>query len=283
MSQPKVQVVIPVYNSAKYIRRCLDSLCSQTYTNWEALIIDDASLDNSVEIVKKYLTFDNRFTLIENEINQGVSKVRNLALDKLSGEFTAFLDSDDYWESDMLETMVNKALEGNFDVVQCRFLYDYPGGRQVLPAGAFDKDIELVKDDMKPVYFKMATGINMNHVCMKLIRSELIKDIRFDTGLKTAEDLQFCIRMFCKVKKYCFINKALYHYCRNSESITGKGMSGKEKLKANIRVSCDMVKALPEWGIDTLFWRTLCTTRPYIIIVSKVLRIFNEKIFSKNK
>ena len=83
----------------------------------------------------------------------------------------------------------------------------------------------------------MSTGINMNHVCMKLIRTELIKDIRFDPTLKTAEDLKFCVELFCKVESYYFINRAFYHYCRNEESLTGRGLGGREKLKANRRVS----------------------------------------------
>ena len=280
MNQPKVQIIVPVYNAAKYIERCFESLKNQTYSNWEAIVIDDASTDNSREIVKTYTESDSRFTFIPLDENLGVSKVRNIALSNIKEKYTAFLDSDDYWEPDMLETMVNKAEETNCDVVQCRFIYDYPGGKQVLPKGAFNKDIYLDRTNMKKVYFRMATGINMNHVCMKLIKSELIKGMQFDTTLKTAEDLNFCVEMFSGVSKYCFINKAMYHYSRNAESLTGKGLGGKEKLRANRQVAKNMVKELPNWGINTLYWRTLCTLRPYIIILSKIIRNIKEKIFS---
>ena len=128
---------------------------------------------------------------------------------------------------------------------------------------------------------KMSTGIKMNHVCMKLIRTELIKDIRFDTTLKTAEDLKFCTKLFCNVESYYFINKAFYHYCRNEESLTGRGLGGREKLKANRRVSGDMLKAIKELGIDTPLLKILCILRPYTIIVSKILRMVKEKLFSK--
>lgn len=281
MEHPKVQIIVPVYNAQKYLRRCLDSLKNQTYTHWEAIVIDDASLDSSAEIIKEYQSCDSRITFIALDKNQGVSKVRNVALSKLSEKYTAFLDSDDYWEKDMLEVLVKKAEEENCDVVQCRFIYNYSGGRQVLPKGAFDKDVELDRSAMKKVYFRMATGINMNHVCMKLIRTELIKDLRFDTNLKTCEDLQFCISLFGSVNKYCFIDRPMYHYCRNEESLTGSGLGAKEKFKANRRVSKDMIKALPHWGIDTPLWRLLCGMRPYTIIISKILRTFREKIFSE--
>ena len=281
MSMPMVQVVIPVYNSAKYLKRCLDSLINQTYPYWEAIIIDDKSTDNCVEIIKEYQNKDDRLVLYALEKNRGVSGVRNFALEKLSAKYTAFLDSDDFWEPDMLDVMVKKAEEEDFDVVQCRFLYDYTGGKQVLPKGAFISDKRLDKNNIKKIYYKMALGINMNHVCMKLIRTELVKDLRFDTTLKTAEDLQFCVKLFCNVESYYFIDKAFYHYCRNEESLTGKGLGGKEKLEANKRVSRDMHDAISKLGIDTVSLKMLCVLRPYIIILSKIFRMIKEKMFSE--
>ncbi len=281
MRQSKVQIVIPVYNSAKYLRRCLDSLVGQTYRFWEAIMVDDASSDNSAEIIREYQEKDDRIVFYALEKNQGVSNVRNFALEKLSEKYTAFLDSDDFWEADMLETMVEKAESEKVDVVQCRYFYDYAGDRQELPGGVFDTDTKIDKKNINKIYYKMATGINMNHVCMKLIRTDLIKDIRFDTTFKTAEDLKFCVNLFCKVESYYFINKALYHYCRNEESLTGKGLSSKEKLKANIRISADMKNAIRQLEIDTPLLNFLCIIRPYTIILSKIFRIIKEKMFSK--
>ena len=88
MSKPKVQIVIPVYNSAKYLRRCLDSLLEQTYPYWEAIMVNDASKDNSAEIMKEYQAKDDRISVYNFEENMGVSKVRNFALEKLSEKYT---------------------------------------------------------------------------------------------------------------------------------------------------------------------------------------------------
>jgi len=126
----------------------------------------------------------------------------------------------------------------------------------------------------------MMTGINMNHVCMKLIRTDKIGALRFDTSLKTAEDLHFSIRLFHKIKKYCFTDKVLYHYRRSSGSLTGKGLSFKEKFKANRFVSKELLRALPVWGIDNFYYRALSLMRPYIIIVSKIFRILREKVIA---
>jgi len=277
MNNYAVQIIIPVYNSGQYLRRCLDSLTAQTFENWQAIIIDDGSTDDSAVIIGEYTAHDERFIYIKQQ-NSGVSSARNNALTRLDAEYAAFLDSDDYWESDMLAILYGKAKEYNADIVQCRYLYDYTSGRKEYPKGAFKGDTVLNKDGLIKVYRKMMTGISMNHVCMKLIRTDIIGSHRFDTSLKTAEDLHFCVRLFGSVRTYCFVDKPLYHYCRNENSITGKGLSFTEKLKANRYVSKEMAKVFHEIGIDSPYHRFLTYARPYTIIFSKIIRMLREKI-----
>lgn len=281
MNEPIVQIVIPVYNAENYLRACLESVKAQTFTSWQAIIVDDASSDGSADIIQEYSSADKRFAYIRKNRNEGAAAARNTALSQLSSQYTAFLDADDYWDRNMLAHLVEKAEKNASEVVQCRFIYDFQGGKQVLPKGAFSKDVSLCGTSLKQVYFKMMTGINMNHVCMKLIRTQLIQGIQFDTDLKTAEDLQFCIKLFQRIKKYDFINEALYHYNRHQTSLTGSGLPWQEKLKANRRISKDLVAALPIWDMDTIFYRGLSYMRPYIIAISKVWRILCEKMASE--
>ena len=273
-----VQVVMPVYNAAKTLNKSLDSLICQTYKDWQVILVDDYSKDNSLEILNDYAQKDNRFCVVALDNNCGASGARNKALDLIDAKYVAFLDSDDYWEPQMLEKMVNLAENNNCDVVQCRFIYDFPGGRTYLPSGAFKKDVLLEGKGLRKVYLKMMTGINMNHVCMKLIRSSLIHKLRFDTSLPTAEDLEMCVRMFENVDRYYFTTDVMYHYCRYENSITGSGLSFKKRMTANIRVSKTMVSQLKKWGMNNPFYKTLALLRPYIIIVSKVFRIIREKL-----
>ena len=282
MKKSKIQIIIPVYNAEKYLRRCLESVKNQTFGDWQAIVVDDASADDSKNIIEEYTFLDERFIYIRQETNKGASASRNVALEMVNAEYVAFLDADDYWERDMLESMLEKAEKHSCDIVQCRFIYDFTCGKKVLPKGAFNKDAELSGDLLKNVYIKMMTGINMNHVCMKLIRTSIIKGLRFDTTLKTAEDLKFCIGLFKNVKKYFFVNNVLYHYCRNEESLTGKGLSFKEKFNANRSVSKELVKTLPEWGIDNVFYRMMSYARPYTIAFSKVFRMIREKMSAKS-
>ncbi len=277
MKKETVQIIIPVYNAGKTLEKCLNSVKNQDYVHWQALLINDASTDESLALLEKYAKEDERFVCITYNENKGASGARNTALSKINAPYVAFLDADDYWESDMLSVLLSQAQKNDADIVQCRFIYDFSDKKTFLPKGAFKGDVVLEGKGLKKVFIKMMTGINMNHVCIKLIKSSLLKNLYFDTTLKTAEDLEFCVRMFKNVKKYVFIDKALYHYIRSEDSITGAGLSVRTRLKCNIRVSKTMVKMLPFWEMDNLFYRLLSLSRPYVIIVSKIFRVIREK------
>ncbi len=277
MKQYKIQVIVPVYNKQDNIERCLQSLVNQTFSQWHAIIVNDSSTDGSNDIIKKFADKDNRFVYIINKKNGGVAQARNKALAMLDAEYTAFLDADDAWEENMLEVLYGCAVQHGADVVQCRFIYDMPGGRHILPKGAFRNNILLKGEKLRRVYIRMMIGINMNHVCMKLIRTSLISGLRFNTMLKTAEDLDFCIRLFHNVNSYYFTNDILYHYSRGDTSLTGGGLSFSKRLSANRRVSGTLKEALPVWGMDNMLFRALVYSRPYIIMFSKLFRIIRER------
>lgn len=279
-----VQVIIPVYNAGESLAACLDSLRAQSFAAWRAIVVDDLSTDNSREIMRRYEQTDSRFLCLYNETNSGVSRTRNRAIGELDRQipYTAFLDSDDRWEPGTLEKLCASADKYDADIVQCRFVYDFPGGKTVLPRGAFDREMFFERGNFKPVYRRMLTGINMNHVCMKLIRTGLLCDMRFNTSMKTAEDLELMIRLFERVKRYAFIPDVLYHYTRSGSGLTGVGLSGSEKLAANRRIARLMTDSLPGWGMDCLAYRLLARFRPYLLIVSKLFRTAREKIKTKS-
>ncbi len=281
MGRPGVQIIIPFYNAEEYLEKCLDSVLYQTFSDWQAIIINDGSTDGSANIAKRYAEKDDRFIYSELDKNSGAAAARNAGLEMLDSEYTAFLDSDDVWDSEMLASLYEKAKKFSCDVVQCRYMYVFPGGRTSVPRGAFKKDVLLRGRELRSVYRKMMTGIYMNHVCIKLIRTELLKGLCFDTSLETCEDLKFCIDIFKKVKTYYFTDKILYHYVRRENSLTGSGLSFGQKLKANRRVSESLKEALPLWGIDNVFYRTLSTARPYTIAISKIIRMAEEKLFGR--
>jgi len=117
---PKVSVIIPVYNTEKYLRECLDSVVNQTLKDIEIICIDDGSTDNSLNILKEYASKDNRFVILEQK-NQGAGAARNKGLEIAKGEYLSFLDSDDYFESNMLEKMYNSVILNNTDIAICQY------------------------------------------------------------------------------------------------------------------------------------------------------------------
>jgi teichuronic acid biosynthesis glycosyltransferase TuaG len=106
-SYPLISIVTPVYNSAKYLNETIQSVINQTYKNWELLIVDDCSTDNSARIIKEIAAFDPRIRFMQLQCNQGSGPSRNLAIKEANGKYIAFLDSDDFWVAEKLEIQVN--------------------------------------------------------------------------------------------------------------------------------------------------------------------------------
>ncbi|WP_027701376.1 glycosyltransferase family 2 protein [Metaclostridioides mangenotii] len=113
MNNKLVSIITPMYNSEKFIEGTINSVLSQTYQDWEMLIIDDCSTDNCPNIVKSYMQDEDRIKYIRTDSNQGVSHARNVALENATGQFIAFLDSDDQWESSKLEKQIAFMIENN--------------------------------------------------------------------------------------------------------------------------------------------------------------------------
>ena len=122
----KVSVIVPVYNTSNYLEKCITSLLNQTLQDIEIIMVNDGSLDNSREIIEEFQKKDNRILLFNKE-NGGQASARNLGLSKATGEYVAFLDSDDYISPVMYEQLYNKAKSMDYDIVLCNYYLDYNG------------------------------------------------------------------------------------------------------------------------------------------------------------
>ena len=116
-----VSVIMPAYNVSQFVKEAIMSVLEQTMTNWELIVIDDCSKDNTVEIVQQLAEKDSRIRLIKNDINMMVSKTRNRGIEISQGKYIAFLDSDDYWKPNFLERMISCIEETNADIVYCSY------------------------------------------------------------------------------------------------------------------------------------------------------------------
>ena len=118
--QPKISIIIPVYNTSKYLKKCLDSVINQTYKNYNVIIVNDGSTDNSLDIIKEYMKKSSSIILI-NQKNMGLSMARNNAVKKVESDYFLFLDSDDYLDINALK-ILNENLD-NEDLLRYQFLY----------------------------------------------------------------------------------------------------------------------------------------------------------------
>lgn len=193
MEQIKVSVVIPVYNTEKYLRECMDSICAQTYENIEIICVDDGSTDSSAEIIKRYQKKDKRIRLIQ-QTNQYAGIARNNGFDEATGEYVIFLDSDDYFEKSLIEKMVSAIHGRKADIVICQskgFDERRKEGHEL--AGALKLDIlpgkeVFSKKDIPEHIFQLTAGWAWD----KMYRSDFLRDknIRFQ-DIKAAEDELF--------------------------------------------------------------------------------------------
>lgn len=128
MSSPLVTIIIPVYNAEAFLPKCIESIISQSYSNFELLLVDDCSTDNSYSICQSYSSLDSRILIIRNNINKGVTITRNLGLDNAKGEYILFIDNDDYIDNNYIETFINALQDyDDVDLLTQNIVFHYQG------------------------------------------------------------------------------------------------------------------------------------------------------------
>lgn len=211
---PKISVIVPVYKVERYLPRCLDSILAQTFTDWECILIDDGSPDNSGAICDEYAKKDSRFQVVHQE-NKGVSAARNAGLDAARGEWIGFVDSDDWVEKNFLHELYDKACLNNADVAVCGIFEHTKAGRK-------NRVYTLPKEKEEILYWFIIHPDYMNYPVNKIYRKQILKkDIRFPLGIAICEDLWFCFRVCFFAQNVVSVNVPLYHYNRlNLDSAT---------------------------------------------------------------
>ena len=204
---PKVSVIVPIYNVEKYLEKCINSLLSQTLEDIQIILVNDGSKDNSGNIAKECEKNNkDRVIYVEKE-NGGLSDARNYGLKYATGDFIAFLDSDDYIEKNAYEKMYNKAIEENADYVECDFIWEFPNKIRV------DKQYPY-KNKKEMLSFVRVVAWN------KLIKRQLIIDnnLEFPKGLRY-EDVEFTYKLIPFINKFAYVDKPFIHYVQRGGSI----------------------------------------------------------------
>ena len=210
---PKISIIIPIYNVADDLSRCLDSVLSQTYADLEILLVDDGSTDASGRICDQYAKKDQRIQVIHKE-NGGVGSARNAGLIKAEGEYISFIDADDWLEPQMLEILFEKTIAADADVTICGAWFHTPDGRK---QNRISGNNGTTVDAEKALYEYFALNHYGRALWNKLFRRSLVQDVRFDEDIHYYEDSLFLSRALLSLcekgdTKVHYFSEPLYHY-----------------------------------------------------------------------
>ena len=233
----EISVIVPIYNVEKYLNKCLDSILQQTFTDYELILVDDGSTDTSEKIADEYAAKDDRITVIHKQ-NGGLSDARNCGLDKATGKYICFIDSDDWIEDTYLEELLSLAKNNEADIVICNYLKNSGDKSISQPSdpGIVDQTGKEAIDNLYGSrYGEYVVAWN------KLYRKEIFENLRYPVGM-IHEDEAIFGEVFCRASKVTRTERILYNYrTNNSTSI----MSSEFSLKR-----LDIIKAL-EMRMDT--------------------------------
>ena len=204
-----ISVIVPVYNVEKYLKKCLSSIMKQTFKNFEVIIVNDGSPDNSQDIIDSFKKrYPKKIKAFKKE-NGGLSSARNYGLEKASGDYVVFLDSDDWFEPDYLEKMYNIAIRDDLDIVVCDTIKDYSNNRQIVLRSNLGYSHDNIKNYI--ISYPMAA--------LRLVKRSLYTKEYLFTENILYEDLCLYPTFINVTDKIGFLSIPLYHYLQRDDSI----------------------------------------------------------------
>lgn len=226
MKLPTISIIVPVYNVEEFIRKCLDSILAQTFTDWECILVDDGSSDNSGDICDEYAQRDARFIVIHKE-NEGIAKARITAYNYSKGELITFIDSDDYVLPEYLELLAKPIIEDDVDMVSCNYFDEFVDKNQITSSKKVLEGVyinESLNDFIGNHYFydRTCKGFGMtNMLWTKMVRRNYVqKGLEMGVGLWFGEDQVAVYFMLYHIRKLCLIPNRLYYYVHHKMQTT---------------------------------------------------------------
>lgn len=204
---PKISIIVPVYNAAKYLSQCIESILNQTFTDFELILVNDGSTDESESICLKYKVLDSRVKYVLKE-NGGAASARKAGLENATAEYVGWVDSDDWIDVDMFNTLYESANVQNADIVACGVIQEYADRKNKLIPNAieYQKSIDLL----------------LFSYCNKIIKKDFFikSNISFPVGTAEYEDVSVTFKLISNTNNISFIPHAFYHYRMGSASVT---------------------------------------------------------------
>lgn len=220
----KVSIIVPFFNTEKYIKRCLESIAQQSYRNIEVILVNDGSTDNTTEVAETFANLDDRFKIIKLKSNKGPAIARNTGLDFVTGNYICFIDSDDYIDKNFVSKLLSLAKKENADIVECQN-YCLINGELTDKNKDRIYDSDLIVSNGKEIlrnYLRHATPrLSTSSICNKIYSTDLFKNnhISFDPKLKKFEDSDIVYKLYANSKKHVFVKDKLYYHVHREKSI----------------------------------------------------------------
>lgn len=205
MKDIKISIIIPIYNSEASLQRCIESVINQTFSNWELILINDGSTDNSATICNKYR--NNKIKII-NKKNEGVSVARNIGLEHATGTYITFADSDDYLEPYTFQTYVDEIKRNQPNIIKVGYFKEMWNGKQEIISTCVDYNLNNTWDFYRILEKSFYYGFLWN-MC---IQKECISNIRFEQNINWCEDHIFSYQCYLNCQKMSILSIACYHY-----------------------------------------------------------------------
>lgn len=207
---PRLSIIVPVYNVAKYLERCLDSILNQTFTDYELILVDDGSTDESAEMCDAYTKKDDRISVI-HQSNHGQAYARNIAIKKSKGDYIGFIDSDDWIETEMYQHLFDSIYKYGADIALCRVrkvdtaenILEIIGPEETTLMDRVAATIEILKDELI-----------LSYPVNKIYRRDLFDGVEFPVG-RIFEDTATTYKTFYKAAKVVAIPYIGYNYLQN--------------------------------------------------------------------
>lgn len=232
-----ISVIVPVYNAEEYIKRCVESIQNQTYSNFELILVNDGSRDNSLALCQALAAQDDRIVVL-NRTNGGASAARNTGLAHMHGQFVMFADSDDYVSPSYLENLYRAAKQGGYDIVQCDLESTSETNKPLNTIAYRNEDVEAVTkvQTLNDRKYKVS-------VWGKIYSAHLFEDFRFQEGIIYEDDASYYI-FVDRAKKLAVLNETLYYYYMSDNSVMRNDQ--KDKSTAFIGIYEDRIRYFQE-------------------------------------
>ena len=233
--RPMVSIIVPIYNAEQYLRRCVDSILNQEYTDFELLLVNDGSTDASGDICEEYGDRDPRVIVIQKE-NTGVSDSRNRAIDRARGKYLQFLDSDDWITPDATRLFVRAAEEYGCDMVISDF-YRVVGER-LSPKGDIEEEGVLTREEFAAHMMENPADFYYGVLWNKLYRRDIVEEhnLRMDTDINWCEDFMFNLEYIRYAKVFYALHAPIYYYVKRKGSLASQGINISKTVKMKLNV-----------------------------------------------